>query len=242
MKNENYIQIQGWMINELKLSGNELICYAIIYGFSQDGETKYNGSSSYLSKCMNCSKPTVFKTLKSLIEKGVLIKTDIYNNGVKFCQYSTIFIGSKESLSGVVKKLNRGGKESLSGGSKETLHNNTITNNTIDNTNNIIPEKSFDYKSINGLNVEYWEKWRAFKKEQFNFSYKPIGEKTAITELLKTTDNNTSKQKDIIIQSIKNGYRGLFDLKDSLNKRNEPKKVNDGSDYLEIINKIRNND
>jgi len=137
MKNENYIQIQGWMINELMLSGNELICYAIIYGFSQDGDTKFNGSSSYLSKCMNCSKPTVFKTLKSLIDKGFIIKTDVYTNNVKFCQYSTSFTSSKETLSGVVKKLNTGSKETLSGGSKETLYNNTINNKYINNTNDI---------------------------------------------------------------------------------------------------------
>jgi len=126
MKDENYIHIQGWMVNKLNLSGNDLICYAIIYGFSQDGETKFNGSTGYLAKCMNCSKPTVFKSLKSLIAKNHLIKTDIFNNGVKFCQYSTIFTGGKETLQGVVKNLQGGGKESL--------HNNTTINNTIDNT------------------------------------------------------------------------------------------------------------
>ena len=35
MKNENYITIQGWMVNELKLTGNDLICYALIYGFTK---------------------------------------------------------------------------------------------------------------------------------------------------------------------------------------------------------------
>ena len=35
IKNENYVLIQGWMINELKLKGNELLIYALIYGFSQ---------------------------------------------------------------------------------------------------------------------------------------------------------------------------------------------------------------
>lgn len=35
VKNENYLVIQGWMITELKLKGNELLIYAIIYGFSR---------------------------------------------------------------------------------------------------------------------------------------------------------------------------------------------------------------
>ena len=33
IKNENFIAIQGWMINELQLKGNDLIVYALIYGF-----------------------------------------------------------------------------------------------------------------------------------------------------------------------------------------------------------------
>lgn len=30
VNNENYVNIQGWMINELNLKSNELIVYAII--------------------------------------------------------------------------------------------------------------------------------------------------------------------------------------------------------------------
>jgi hypothetical protein len=32
---KNYVTIQGWQVSELKLSGNELIAYALIYGFCQ---------------------------------------------------------------------------------------------------------------------------------------------------------------------------------------------------------------
>ena len=35
IKNENYVVIQGWMVNELNLKGNDLMVYAIIYGFTQ---------------------------------------------------------------------------------------------------------------------------------------------------------------------------------------------------------------
>ena len=48
MKNENYIVIQGWMRNELNLKGNELIVYALIYGFSQDEESEFTGSVAYI--------------------------------------------------------------------------------------------------------------------------------------------------------------------------------------------------
>lgn len=34
VKPENFYVVQGWMISELKLKGNELNVYAIIFGFS----------------------------------------------------------------------------------------------------------------------------------------------------------------------------------------------------------------
>ena len=50
MKNENYITILGWMVNNLELKGNELILFAIIHGFSRDGDTEYYGSQRYIAK------------------------------------------------------------------------------------------------------------------------------------------------------------------------------------------------
>lgn len=35
VRKDNYFAVQGWMVTELKLKGNALMLYAIIYGFSQ---------------------------------------------------------------------------------------------------------------------------------------------------------------------------------------------------------------
>jgi hypothetical protein len=40
----NYISIQGWMVEQLGLKGNELLAYALIHGFSQDGKNQFTGS------------------------------------------------------------------------------------------------------------------------------------------------------------------------------------------------------
>lgn len=127
----NYINIQGWMCSKLKLSGNELLIYALIYGFSQDGVSEFRGSRSYICKWFNISLPTVDKALNSLVEKNLITKREEIVNNVKYNCYKVILQGSKESLQGVVKNLYRGGKESL--------HNNTNNNNYNNNTrNNII--------------------------------------------------------------------------------------------------------
>ena len=87
IKSENYIVIQGWMIKDLKLKGNELIIYAVIYGFSQLESQKFTGSLQYLAEWTNSTKQSVIKCLKSLIKKNLIVKEENIINGVKFCEY-----------------------------------------------------------------------------------------------------------------------------------------------------------
>ena len=129
VRNESYYQVNGWMLNRLELKGIELDVYAIIYGFSQDGESSFTGSLQYLSDFTNTTRPTVIKALKSLVEKGYIVKHESQVNGVKFNTYQAnlqvvknLYWGSKEILLG-------GSKETLPGGSKEILPNNKSLNN-----------------------------------------------------------------------------------------------------------------
>lgn len=87
IKNENFVTIQGWMINDLKLKGNELLTYAIIYGFTQDGEQWFEGSRSYLAAWCNSTTKGIQNNLKSLVEKKFIFKKEMYINNVKFCKY-----------------------------------------------------------------------------------------------------------------------------------------------------------
>ena len=88
MKDNNYITIQGWMVNKLKLSGNELMVYAIIYGFSQDNESKFTGSGQYIANSAGISRRAVTLILNELTKKGYIKKYDYKENGVKRCDYS----------------------------------------------------------------------------------------------------------------------------------------------------------
>jgi DNA-binding Lrp family transcriptional regulator len=87
MNDKNYFVVQGWMVNQLKLSGNDLLVYAIIYGFSQDGESKYKGSGSYIAKSLGISRRTVSLVLNDLVEKGYIKKFDYYDRNIKLCDY-----------------------------------------------------------------------------------------------------------------------------------------------------------
>lgn len=87
MKRENYLTIQGFMITDLHLKGNELLIYALIYGFSQDSNSKFTGSLSYMASWISSSNQTVINTLKSLIEKGLIIKEQKTINNVLVNEY-----------------------------------------------------------------------------------------------------------------------------------------------------------
>ena len=79
MKNENYITIQGWMVNELKLKGNELIVYALIYGFTQDGKNEFTGSLNYIKKAVGVSRSCIIKIINRLIKKKFIKKQKFKN-------------------------------------------------------------------------------------------------------------------------------------------------------------------
>ena len=136
INDDNYYQVSGWMLNRLQLKGTALDVFAIIYGFSQDGESFYTGSIQYLSDFTNTSKPTIIKALKELVEKGVVIKIENEMNGVKFCKYKANLPVVK-NFDGGSKETLPPSKETLPGGSKETLPNNKDLNNKDILNNNI---------------------------------------------------------------------------------------------------------
>lgn len=159
IKDENYYQIQGWMINRLGLKGIQLSVYAIIYGFSQDGENEYTGSLQYLCDfCGGVSKPTIINALKSLVESNYILRREEVINSVQFNRY-------KINLP-LLKKFNGGSKENsqevvnnFNGGSKETLPNNK---------SNI---KSF-------CNKEIYENIIAHLNEKAGMNYRPTSKAT----------------------------------------------------------------
>lgn len=88
LSDNNFIAIQGWMRTRLNLKGYELIVYALIYGFSQDGNSKFSGTRRYIAEWCGCSMRTVDNTLASLLDKQLIVKHEKYVNGVRSCDYT----------------------------------------------------------------------------------------------------------------------------------------------------------
>jgi len=67
------IEIKRWMVSVLKLTGNELIFFAYIYGLSDEGNLIVKKSLNDLKKVFRVSKTTVISLKKKLEQKGFLI-------------------------------------------------------------------------------------------------------------------------------------------------------------------------
>lgn len=65
------------MIDYFGLSGDELLIYAIIYGFSQDGNSMYLGSRDYLAKWTKCTVRNVQRILSKMVKDKLIIRYTI---------------------------------------------------------------------------------------------------------------------------------------------------------------------
>lgn len=159
IKDENHIVIHGWMVNQLKLKGNELLIYALIYGFSQDEESEFYGSRNYISQWCNVSTKTVTNVLKNLTSKNLIIRTENFIENICLVSYRIKSDG---------KKFYGEGKNFLPPGKKfptpreKTSPNNIVYNiedNNINN-NNIYDfiEKNFN-RTLNPIEYEEISTW-----------------------------------------------------------------------------------
>lgn len=203
IRDENYYQICGWMITRLGLRGTALNVFAIIYGFTQDGESEFKGSRQYLSDFTGATRPTIDKALSELIEHGLIIKNSDTINNITFNRYKVDLNAIKNFI---------GCKETLQGGCKETLPNN----NNIDNIDIKKERKTAtQYDAIleaKVKNEEIRETLREFIKMRA-FIKKPMTSRALellIGKLKKMAGQNKQKALDILNNSIVNCWQDIY--------------------------------
>lgn len=130
MKENNYITIPGFLRTRLDLKGSELIITALIYGYSQDGNSWFMGKTEYIAEWAGIADKNVLRSLKSLTEKGILEKKEMFvNNKAKRCYYRFNFECAELQNSTVAELQN----STVAG-----LQNSTVNNNINNNINNTI--------------------------------------------------------------------------------------------------------
>lgn len=208
IKDDNYIVIQGFMLNKLKLKGNELLIYACIYGFTQVEGQWFSGSIDYLTEWTGASRQTVISTLQNLCDKKLIEKKEEIKNGsIKKCFYkinSEALNTSQEILPDESKNFTRTSQEILPVTSQIFLPNNIDINN-IDNNIEIIREKEEqeeDNKTGSDFEIRMLIGTRKIKVWDIKKLNKPIERIRAVFKFAQ--ENN--KHEGWIIGALKNDW------------------------------------
>ena len=204
-----YIVIQDWMISDLQLKGNELLTYALIYGFSQDGESEFKGSLKYISEFLGVSKRTAQRSIENLVDRGIVEKRVEEISGVKFNRYM-----AHEKADTPIDKMTTGCSQNDHGGIVKMTTNNTNIYNTNNNTSNNTKDKGtparyFDDEELNNKFLEFLSMRKKIRK--------PVRTDRALKALLKKlhelSGGDVGLMKQIIDQSLDKEWLGLFELK-----------------------------
>lgn len=180
MKDSSFFVVQGWMVNCLKLKSNELLIFAIIYGFSKDNQGKFDGSLKYLSEASGISKNTVINSLNSLVEKEFIIKENITINNITFCKYYQNDMVVQNLVGGHTNFCDLGGAN---------FGTNNILNNNIEDKKQILFSDSFfnSYDNLRNL-LKY--------NEDFKKNYAGVDLKHYIEDVLLWSDSHNKKRTE----------------------------------------------
>lgn len=145
-----YVQLQGWMVKIARrydLALNELMIYAVIHSFSQDGISVFRGSRDYLRLWAFCGRTSVFEKVKKLMDLKLIGREYVKYKGKEFPTFFTY--ASRNALKQTVtsskktvQKLNLNGEinpsefknrtesvQNLNSNSSEFGPNNNLNNN-----------------------------------------------------------------------------------------------------------------
>lgn len=137
IKQKSHIIIDAYML-QLGLKGNELLIYALIAGFCQDGVSECWTSQETMAEwCGGISTRAVRDILQNLITKKLITKKECLNKNVK---YSYKVVEIVPELSSNEQEVFSTPQELSSGGDRNFLPvvpELSSGNNKIDNINNI---------------------------------------------------------------------------------------------------------
>ena len=193
----------GWHIvvteemRALGLSGNDLMVFALIYGFSQDGQGCFYGSLNYICETCGISRRTAIYILNGLVERGFLLKEETIQNGVKRVLYQ-VNRGSAE-IALVVQKLHRGSAEIAPNNIKDNISPTEIINKEKD--------VRFDFKKSLleiGVSPQVAEDWLKVRKTK-----KAANTETAFKRIQKEIELSGLSADECITIAVERSWQGF---------------------------------
>ena len=248
MRKDGYVVVQPWMIQDYNLKGNELLVYALIWGFSQDEQSCFYGSVSYIMDYFNLSKNTVLSILGGLEEKGLLRKWSELVNGRPTNRYAALRPAECLSVSDGCKSCtgaknapvqnmhSDGCKSCTSTGAeiapkkeKEKANNNKPRAGAREEPSSLTVAEVFDEFSHGGSGglydalMDFDQHRRELAKKDKKKLWTPLVAKKICKSIKRLVDeagvqDRTGYAIAMLNQSIENGWTGVFAVKDFVDK------------------------
>lgn len=189
-------------MREMGLKGNELIVFAVINGFSQNGNGSFHGNLASLQEmCGIASRQTITDILKSLIEKGFIKKTEVTINGLKNISYSTCPKNGHDvqKVDMSVQKMDKGCPKN------GHIYNNDINISPTEIINN--KGKRFDFKQSLieiGVSPEVAEDWMHVRKTK-----RAANTETAFNRIVHEINKSGLSANECITIAVSRSWQGF---------------------------------
>lgn len=201
MSLNGYTNIPDWMLT-LELDVYETIILAVIYGFSQDGESTFKGTQKYLADKAKCSKRKVASALTNLVDRRLIQKIDVDVRGIHLCEYR---VTDTCTICKGVAPHATGGVAPGAGGIAPHATNN------IDNINispmEINNKKRFDFKQSLiqiGVSPEVAEDWMHVRKTK-----RAANTETAFNRILHEIQKSGLSPNECITIAVSRSWQGF---------------------------------
>lgn len=217
--------IQGWMVQDLQLKGNELMVFAIIHNITQDGTSQFYGSLDYLASWCNATKQGIIKNLDSLVSKGFITKIEtangLTNNYITNIHNETVkqsLIPVKQSLIEPLNKVECSVKQSLPNNINILKDNNKDNiKNSVQSTKSskskiskkdkilkMVEKKCFEYDIVDDVIDKLFEFYSVLLENN-----KLVSEQKVNADLSNLAKVNYNKQLQTINEALKRGWTTL---------------------------------
>lgn len=248
MRKDGYVVVQPWMVTDYNLNGNKLLIYALIWGFSQDDQSCFYGSVSYIVEYFQLSKRAVLNLLAELEKDGLIRKWSEPVNGRPTNRYAALRPAACVSASDGCKKCTgeenapvqnvnsdgckkctSTGAESAPKKEKEKANNNKPRAGAREEPDSLTVAEVFDEFSRGGPGglydalMDFDQHRRELAKKDKKKLWTPLVAKKICKSIKRLVDEAGVKDRAgyaiaMLNQSVENGWTGVFAVKDFVDK------------------------
>ena len=213
-----WIPAEIWLDKRLTITEKAFL--AEIDSFTGNGKTFYKTNET-IQEEYGIAPRTVQRMVKKLVSLDLL---------------ESSFNGRVRHLSlGRLAKMTGQGRQNDDSASPKWRHTSTskrTSNNTSKRKEVLMPFEGQEFEKA-------WQSWKAYKRDEHGFRFKsPTSEQASLHQLQNLAGGDKDTAVRIIGQSLANGWKGFFALKNSQNEKQKRPGPSDGSLIAEHLRRL----